>query len=645
MRVRILFVIVFIVGFGLEAWAGDALCSRRKSGVAHKTTIADPAEDQYDIKHLVFHLNMSDTSVYVAGNVSTGAVVVTPTMSRYVFELDSALTIDSAKINGAAVTVSTSGAVRSVAISAMPAGSYFTAQVFYHGTPPGGSGFFNGITHAVTSGGTHVVYTVSDPYVARNWWPSKQSILDKIDTVDMYVTVPRGVVDGSNGVLLNVDSTSVSGFWTYHWQTHYPIDYYLISVAIARYTQDKFYAHFSGSTDSVLIQNFFMDTATFYPASKRNFDSLGQFIDYFSTLYGRYPFWKEKYGVCYSTLTGGMEHQTMTTIGVPSTYIIAHELCHQWFGDNVTYRTWGDVWLSEGFATFSEQLYMAQFRGAAAALAHRSSYLTGLILNDPCGKLYVDDTTTSDSLFNGATVYAKGQAVVRMLQYLAPSDSAFFRVLRIFQTTYALGNASTADLKAIAETIYGTNLDTFFNQWVYGRGFPIYTITWNQSGANVFVKIVQKTSCPSSTPRFSTPIELQLHGASADTFIRVYNDRDTTIYQFTWDQTMTRLYLNPNVWTICKANGISKDGSLGFNDPLPRFDIKVFPNPTKNYWEAGDLPEGSRMVLEDMNGKALWGGTATKGNNIIPGQRLPAGNYLLKVQDAAQSKTIVLTHW
>src|SRR6202000_2348711 len=114
----------------------------------------------------------------------------------------------------------------------------FTAQIFYHGTPPPSSGtFFNGMTLGTTSEGTKVLYSVSDPYVAKNWWPSKKSITDKIDSVDMYVTVPSGRSDGSNGVLVNVDESSNPGYSIFHWQTHYPIDYYLISIAVANYAQ------------------------------------------------------------------------------------------------------------------------------------------------------------------------------------------------------------------------------------------------------------------------------------------------------------------------------------------------------------------------------------------------------------------------
>ena len=646
MNLRLLLTSVVILLFASSTYAGAGYCSHGKNKRAAKTTVASPAEDYYDVKHLKFNINLTDTSVYVAGYVITNAVVTAPSMSVYTFELDSSFTIDSAFVNGAMLPVSAVGWVRTMTLTtALTAGTSFTAQVYYHGLPPGGTGgFFNGITHSVSSGGTHMVFTISDPYVAKNWWPCKQSIQDKIDSVDMFVTVPAHVRDGSNGVLLSIDSVSTPGSWTFHWQTHYPIDYYLISVAVAKYREYKSYWHFTASTDSVLIQNFFIDTPTFNPAYKANFDSIGMFLDYFSSLYGRYPFWREKYGVCYTTLPGGMEHQTMTTIGVPTTYIIAHELCHQWWGDNVTYQDWRDVWLSEGFATFSEAVFLERFWSPAVAKAHRQGLLYSA-LGSPCGRVAVTDTSNSDSLFNQQTVYNKAQAVVRMLQYIAPSDSVFYGVLKTFQQNYSLGHATTANLKALAEAAYGVPLDTFFNQWIYGRGYPIYKVSWNQSGSTVYVKLIQTRSCPSYTNHFSTPVEIQLHSLSADTFIKVYNTLDTQIYMFDWAPAMTNAYINPNVWTILKVNGaITHDTKLSVG-MLDGNEFKVFPNPTQNHWELQNTNEGLALSLSDITGKILWQGKTAQGTTQIPGAKLPSGNYLLRITGGSEESSIKLVHW
>jgi len=619
----------------------------KKHHSAQRTTLADPAEDYYDIRHLKFDLHMVDTNLYIWGNVTTTAQVVVPTMSSYVFELDTFMTVDSAKINGTAVSVSHVGYVNTIALPApLTSGAIFKAQIFYHGTAAPGGGFFNGMTHAVSPGGTHMAYSVSDPWVALAWWPTKQSVIDKIDSVDMFVTVPAGIKDASNGVLVNVDNTTTPGFSTFHWKTNYPIAYYLVSVAVARYADYKSYWHFTtGPSDSVLIHNFFVDTATFNPLYKANFDSVGMILDYFSNLIVRYPFWQEKYGVAYTSLPGGMEHQTMTTIGVPNTYVIAHELMHQWFGDAVSYRSWHETWLSEAFATYAEALFYDRFWGAAKGRSHRASLLASAT-SRPCGRIYVTDTTGPDSLFNQATVYNKAQNVMHTLRYMAPQDSLFFKVLRIYQQNHAMGHATGDDFKTLAEGIYGISLDTFFNQWIYGRGYPIYKVSWYQSGTTVFVKLIQTQSCPSYTPHFSTPLQLQLKSPAGDTLIKVYNSLDTQHYQFEWASAMTGMALNPDSWTVCRTTGaITKDPDLVGVTIVADQRIRIFPNPSRSDWKMEGLDEPIALVLTDVAGRILWQGTGDRNGVTIPGSGLATGTYMLKITGSKFTESVKLVRW
>jgi hypothetical protein len=238
--------------------------------------------------------------------------------------------------------------------------------------------------------------------------------------------------------------------------------------------------------------------------------------------------------------------------------------------------------------------------------------------------------------------------VVSMLRYIAPEDSLFFRVLRIYQQTYAYSNATTSDLQAIAEAEYGIDLDTFFTQWVYGKGQPRYRISWDHVGSTAIVKLIQVATCPATTPHFNTPLELQLHTATADTFIKVYNSLDTQIYTFDWTQTTTNVYLNPNAYVLCNTLGtVMQDTMLrhrvGIGQVAP-YNISIFPNPSKNHWQIDGLPEDTAVTLTDMNGRVLWQGKTGNGSVVIPGGDIPAGNYLLKA-GGANPAAVKLVHW
>jgi aminopeptidase N len=629
-----LFSILLLSAFAYSAQAQESFmhsdCSSgrkklaEKRSVHAKSTNLIPEEDYYDIKHVELNLKLTDTSIFVQGNVKTAAEVVVPAMNNYAFELDSMLTIDSIIFNGLySLPFTTQGFVRMAALPfTINQGASFNVRVYYSGTPPTGTGFFTGIIHAV-SGGTHMVYTVSDPYATKDWWPAKQALQDKIDSVDMHVTVPDYCKAGSNG-LLQSETPAGSGLTAFHWKTKYPIDYYLISLAIADYSEKKFYMHFSNSNDSMLIQHFFYDSASFVNNHIAKFDSVALMTDYFSTLLGRYPFWKEKYGHCFTTLGGGMEHQTMTTIGVTDTRTIAHELMHQWFGNNVTYKQWYDVWLSEGFATYAEQLFIEHWWSTAAMKSFRTGQFNN-VMTQPGGKVIVSDTTNIYALFDSRLVYRKGAAVAHMLRFMAPDDSTYFDGLRQFQAQYAYGLATSDDLKNVMAATYGANLDTFFSQWVYGEGYPTYTANWSQAGPDVSITLNQTASMVSSVPLFHTPLEIKLKSPFGDTIVKVYNNQPQQTYTFTFSNWMNGIEIDPNEWILNKTGTITHVGEV-LKDKL-----HIAPNPTKDQWLIKNLEENELLRLMDATGRLVWTGRSTKGNTVIPAQHLAPGNYILQV--------------
>lgn len=631
--------------------AVDQTCATRKAKQPNPVTaaygVATPEENDYDVHHLKFNINLTNTAGTVSGDVTTKAKVTAASMPVYAFELVNALIIDSVKVNNQLLSVSTAGNVRRVTLpSALPQGAMFSAQVFYHGTPPTSTGqfFTQGMFHVTVASGKHLMYTMSDANHADDWWPSKQSLQDKIDSVDMWITVDDSLKAGSNGLLKNV--TAMPGNKKrFEWKSVYPIDYYLICAAVAQYSDySKYMRYTDGTNDSMLIQNFIYDSvSTITPAITANLDSTGYLVDYFSTLFGRYPFYKEKYGHCFSTIGGGMEHQTMTTMSTGAFYdvqLISHELGHQWWGDCVTYGSWKDIWLSEGLATYCEQLYIERFRGNAAALARRN-YVFNSVMGKPGGVLYVRDTTTTDSIFDTRLTYHKGAAVAHMLRQMAPADSLFFKALRQYRQQFAYSHAFTSDLQNVFEQVYNKDLDTFFNQWVYKEGYPLYTGKWYQVGTVAHIQLNQTTSMPSSVAQFYTPLEIKIKSTAGDTIVKVYNNLLSQNYMFNWSAlatgTFTGFQIDPdnNVLDKTITFDIKQDISVLHAQDVFLQQVEVYPNPATDKWMVKNVPTGARLLVTDATGRNIWSAQA-EGDLDIPASSLAAGYYILSISTEGQ---------
>ena len=611
-------------------------CAYAKKMHGFRTTIADPAEENYDVKYLKFNINLTNTSTTISGDVTTKALTVVPSFSAYVFELDSVMTIDSVLINGVLSPFVTTGYTRIVSLATpLPLSALFTAQVFYHGTPVTGPGLFgtNGMNNIYDpTWRAWVTYSAGEAYHAKEWWPCKQSLQDKIDSVDMWVTIPNTLKVGSNGILKAVTTISPSHV-RYEWKEKYPIDYYLISVAIGPYSDYSYHMHFTGSTDSMLIQNYIYNHPGALAAYKSQIDSVGLMIDFFSSLFGRYPFWEEKYGHSMAWAQG-MENQTMTTINSFNLETISHELGHQWFGDNVTCATWSDIMINEGFATYASYLHYDHFADHATAVAYLKYYQDKVKTFDT-GVCYVDDTVNEPRIFDSRLTFGKSACILHMLRSIVNNDSTYFQIYKKLQQVYGGSNATTIDLKNTTVSIIGAvangiNIDTFFNQWAYLEGFPIYTIRWNQAGSDVWVQIDQRTAVPSSVPIFSLPVELLFKSMAGNVSVRVNNDLASQLYHFTSANVIDSIILDPNFWLVYKLDSIVHDTHLAVNQIVPN-NINVYPNPTSTEWNIEGIPANSELLLSDMTGRVFWQHTTQQAAATIPANSIAPGMYFLRV--------------
>lgn len=633
-------VLIFLAGAGspLRAQPTGLIpeCGRYKSAtrtLAARPAVADLREEDYDVSYVKLDLALDNLSTQVTGSALTRARVSASGMATYVFELLEDYTIDSLRVNGTLLPYTTSGYVRAVALPApLPAGTPFEVLVYYHGEPSFGSGFFTtGIrSQSASSWNAQVTYTLSEPYGAKDWWPCKQSLQDKIDSSDVWITVPSGLKAGSNGLLEQVTPLP-GGYRRYEWKSRNLIDYYLISVAVGPYVDYSYYMHFDGSQDSMLVQNYVYDDPGALPFYKEEIDSTALMLNYFSALFGRYPFWKEKYGHCITPLGGGMEHQTMTTINHFGASLVAHELGHQWFGDHVTCATWSDIWLNEGFATYLDYLYRYHSRGDSAGAAMMAD-LHAQVMSDPGGSVYCTDTTDVGRIFSSRLSYSKGAAIIHTLRFLYDDDDRFFAMLHNYLDLFGGETASTTQFRTVAAAGYGYSLNTFFDQWVYGEGFPIYTASWNQVSDQVIVRLEQTTSAPSSVPFFHTPLEIKLYGEGRDTVVRVTQSTPAEIFSFSWSAAVDSIALDPDNDILNRTDSIRRDFSLlsieGFDTTL----FLLYPNPASAYWILEGMPQHCDITVSDISGKLVWkGANGTRNAVQIYNHTFARGIYLLRV--------------
>ena len=605
--------------------------------VKAKTTVATPEENYYDVTYVKMDLAATNTSTAITGQVTTVATVTVPSMSEYFFELTNQLTVDSAKINGQLLPVTqVSNFVNKISLAApLSQNATFTAEVFYHGAPAGGTGFFTvGILNQTEpSVPAQVTHTVSAAFHSRDWWPCKQSLTDKIDSADIWVTVPAGLRVAGNGILKNV--TPVAGGQNrYEWETRYPVDYYLLSFSVAPYVEYNYFMHFTNSTDSMLVQNYIYDHPFVLTDHKDELDSIEHIINHFSDIFGHYPFDKEKVGICQTPLGGGMENQTMVSLGSLDITLIAHELAHQWWGNNVTCAQLTDMWLNEGWATYAEQLFIERFHGPAAAKNYRTPVFNSVISGQGTsgGSVAVSDTTHEGRIYSGRLTYAKGAAVAHMLRYMIDNDSAFYEMMRIYHGQHSYGTATTDDLKAIAEQVSNQDLDTFFHQWVEMEGYPTYTAKWHQNGSQVLLRLSHTTSKPISVSVFKLPIEIKLQSAQGDTVIRIFNDHAVQYYSFNWNNTMTGMEIDPDNDILDKVASITNDPGLVDVTEVDMEDIVIYPNPADSYWTVQHLPLNAHLTLTDMSGRKVWESMTTTETMKVPAARLAPGTYVLSLR-------------
>ncbi len=512
---------------------------------------------------------------FIAGNVTTHFIPSGP-IQFIEFDLSDSMTVDSIIFHNTAISFTHSADVIHIVFpSQLPADDEDSVKVYYHGLPFWNSGFGSFVQNVHGLDNTPVIWTLSEPYGAKDWWPCKQDLTDKIDSLDVIITTPKIYRAASNGLL--VKETTIDSSKTYYWKHRYPIAAYLVCLAVSNY--DVFYNYVPFGADTLPVMNFVYpeDSATLRDHSVDVISTM----QLYDTLFGLYPFDKEKYGMVEFGWDGGMEHQTMTFVRNFDFELIAHELAHHWFGDKVTCASWHDIWLNEGFATYLSVLcyeHIAPIWYMPAKMEHMYG-----ATNNPNGSVWCDDTTSVDRIFDSDMSYSKGAMVLHMLRWKL-GDSLFFAGLRNYLTDVnnAYAFAATPDLQAHLETTSGMDLSQFFNTWVYGKGFPSYQIDWAQNFSNHVDLVINQTQSDPSVPFFSMPLPLKFKNALHDTIVVFNHTFSGQTFSVDLPFAADSLIFDPDLWIISAYDTITNDyipsniiaGRSDYN-----FSLRLSPNP------------------------------------------------------------------
>ncbi|MCZ4317784.1 M1 family aminopeptidase [Aequorivita viscosa] len=531
----------------------------------------------YDLKYHRLEFTVDPAQAFITGTV-TSHFVAKEDLTTVTFELVDNMTVSQVTQRGTPISFAQNNDDEVVITlpQMQTQGVLDSLSVSYSGNPvSSGFGSFETDTH----NGDPVMWTLSEPFGAKAWWPCKQDLNDKIDMIDVYITTPRfnpsneEYVAVANG--LELSQTINGSTKTTHFRHQYPIPAYLIAIAVTNYSVYSHTVANNGNPFEIINYVYPEDLAYAQSRTPVTVD----IMNLFSNLFEPYPYASEKYGHAQFGWGGGMEHTTVSFMGSLGRGLIAHELAHQWFGDKVTCGSWQDIWLNEGFATYLSGLVVEDFDGDADFRSWRQDKISS-ITNYTDGSVYIpaQDTTSVNRIFSSRLTYNKGAMVLHMLRKKL-GDAVFYQGLKDYlaDPELAYGYAKTGDLIRNMEAASGANLSEFFDDWVYGEGYPRYTIQWNQvESGSMNVKISQ-TQSHSSVSYFEAPVPLRINGTQGEVLdIVLDNTTNNQTYQPTVNFEVRNVNFDPEYDIISKNNNVV----LSNEDFVLEHQIVFYPNPT-----------------------------------------------------------------
>lgn len=591
------------------------------------------ASDNFDVKYYRCVWELDPAVRYISGSVTVYFTVSALTTSITLDMMSSLLTDSVRQRNNLLAFTRTSNTISINFANGINAGALDSISIFYRGIPANtGFGSFIESTHA----GTPVIWSLSEPYGSRDWWPCKNGLDDKADSIDIMIIHPDQYKAASNG-LLQSERPYPGNKTITHWKHRYPIASYLVCFAVTNY------AVFN---NTVQLGNVSLPMQTYcYPEDRALFEAntpkVLNAMQFFNARFGDYPFIKEKYGHVQFGWGGGMEHQTMSFIVTPNESLMAHELAHQWFGDKITTHSWQEIWLNEGFATHLAAMYMENAYPASIYTNRRA--IINNITSTVGGSVKVADTTNLGLIFSSQLSYNKGSYLLYMLRFIL-GDATFFKAINNYlkDPLLAYSFTKTTALKKHLEQESGKDLTVFFKQWYEGEGYPSWQVDWSMLGANHVDIRLRQTTSHSSVSFFQTPVALQFKNATKQKTIVVDHRFSGQQFREQIDFVPDTVLVDPEYWLISKNNRSQKVTTTNSSQGV----VEIYPNPASNpvnIFIHDFNATNAQIQISNAAGQIMYRQTAQLSNGAelikVPTQHWARGSYYVRV-DAGGQKII-----
>ncbi|MFZ1731093.1 MAG: M1 family aminopeptidase [Bacteroidota bacterium] len=654
---RTLFIVTLLLPT-LATWAQDAehqsiheIELRRYSMLANRAQFVSAAAEQYDVHYYKLNVTLPDDPVMrFGGNVVMGFTSLVDGLSVIEYNLGPAARLDSIVVRGSKLNSSAFARTGDVLAVTLPftlqQGEELRMTTYYSFAYAGSAMDVKDVQNVDLGKSIRSIASQAEPYDARLWWPCKDDPADKADSVDLVYTTAENMFPVGNGVIVS-DVNNGDGTRTVTWKSRYPIVTYLVSVAAAEYNYRERSFTYDGKTMPFGSWWYGMPAANMANYEQDALDGLQVYSDLFIP----YPFINEKYGMAEYEWGGAMEHQTVTSMGFYGTDVVVHELMHQWFGDKVTCASFEDIWLNEGWATYGEALFY-EARGGLEAL--KANMATTMYFGG--GTIHVDDPENNQNLiFSGSLSYNKGSWVVHMLRGVMGDDKFFPAVKKYLGnedlSTYR--SVTNDEFKGFMEAELGSNLDYFFQEWIYGEYYPTYQIEWdavdNSGTFDLVLNIEQLYQGQRQLFTMPVPVYIRFEDGS-DTTIKVWNDQAVQQWTYNFASKPVSVQIDPDNWILKRViekiknptfdKGILVVNGVDWGEPAYTADLDaafadsvysggqpyalwdIFPRGAGNYPAGVPEPIGTGAIPANVLGQyctIVWLGNAYNGDDAIWG--------------------------